>query len=312
MPSGSSENPWVIYGAIVANVSIAVAKFVASFFTGSAAMLSEGVHSLVDTGNQGLLLLGLHRSRRPADELHPFGHGREVYFSGLVVALILFGGGGGVSIYEGLLHLLDPVPLGDPWWSYGVLAASVVAEGTSWTIARRELRRSMGALPIMQALRDSKDPTVLTVLLEDSAALVGLAIAFLGVFLGHRYAAPRLDAAASILIGVVLIVVASFLAHESRGLLVGETAGAAVVGRIRRAASDDPAVASVLRVLTMHLGPSEVLVAMDVAFRRELTADEVAAAVARVERRTREAVAGVSYLFIEANAVGERRPAPGA
>lgn len=307
MPAGSSGNPFVIYGAIVANVSIACAKFVAAYFTGSAAMLSEGVHSLVDTGNQGLLLLGMRRSARPADENHPFGHGRELYFWSLIVALILFGGGGGISIYEGLLHLVHPVPLRDPTWSYAVLGLSVVAEGISWSIARREFRQAMGPIPLWRALQETKDPTVLTVLLEDTAALAGLVIAFVGILLAHRFEAPRLDGGASILIGLVLIAVATFLARESRGLLVGETASATAVRRIREAATADPAVNRVLRLLTMHLGPHELLVAMDVVFQSELSADGVAAAVARVERDVRATSDDVSYVFIEAGGVGERR-----
>jgi cation diffusion facilitator family transporter len=305
MPSGSSSHPFVIYGAIAANVVIACAKFVAAYVTGSAAMLSEGVHSLVDTGNQGLLLFGIHRSKLPADQNHPFGHGRELYFWGLVVALILFGGGGGVAIYEGVLHVLHPMPLGDPTWAYAVLTVGVLAEGTSWTIAFREFRRTMGPIPLWEALQESKDPTVVTVLLEDTAALAGLVLAFAGILLAHSLHDPRLDGAASILIGLVLVVAATFLARDARGLIVGETASATSVRRIRAAAAAEMAVRDVLRVLTMHLGPHEVLVAMDVTFRPELSAEGVAEAVARMERSVRAASADVTQVFIEARAVGE-------
>ena len=219
------ERPIVVYAAIAANFGIAIAKFVAAALTGSSAMISEGIHSLVDTGNQGLLLLGLRQSRRPPDVEHPFGYGKELYFWSLIVAIVIFGVGGGVSIYEGITHILDPSPLEDPLVNYIVLGLAFVLEGASWVVALREV--SSQTTPdegLVTTIRTAKDPSVITVLLEDSAALVGLMIAAVGIYLSHALEDPRIDGMASLAIGGVLVLVALFLAAEARGLLVGERA----------------------------------------------------------------------------------------
>jgi cation diffusion facilitator family transporter len=249
-------------------------------------MISEGIHSLVDTGNQGLLLLGIHRSRTPADEEHPFGHGKELYFWSLIVAILLFGVGGGMSLYEGITHVLDPVPLEDPTIAYIVLAIAFLLEGTSWTIAAREMVGEAGQEGILDALRSSKDPSVVTVLLEDSAALVGLIVAAAGIFLGHQLEEPRLDGVASILIGTILAFVAIFLAIEARGLLIGERAEPEVIVRIGELAESDPRVEQVERIRTMHLGPSHVLVTMRAVFA-DLDGAEMARAIEEIEERIR-------------------------
>ena len=309
MSSGSSERPITVYGAIAANTVIAVSKFAAGITTGSSAMLSEGIHSVVDTGNQLLLLLGIHRSKRPADELHPFGHGKELYFWSLIVAILLFGLGGGMSIYEGITHLEHPAVIQDPTWNYVVLGIAFVAEGTSWAIAWKKLldNRKQGQ-GLWQVLRASKNPAVFVVVAEDSAALAGIFVAFLGVLLGHSLQNPYLDGAASIVIGLILAAVAGFLAYESRDLLVGEAADADVLQSVRRLAEADPAVVGVSRPLTMHFGPEQVLLNLDIEFRPDLSAAEITAAVDRLEAGIREERPSIKRIFIETEALrGDRQ-----
>lgn len=303
MASDASENPVVVYAAIAANLIIAAAKFVAAYFSGSSAMLSEGIHSLVDTGNESLLLLGIQRSRKPADDLHPFGHGMELYFWSLIVAIALFGIGGGMSFYEGVTHLQHGVAVADPRWSYAVLAIAFVAEGTSWTIALRRLLKERQGRSLWHTIRYSKDPSVYTVLAEDSAALLGVVVAFLGVFIGHRFKVPYADGGASIVIGMILAAVALFLAYESRSLLMGESADTRVVQRIRKLAQADPAVLHVLRPLTMYFGPREVLLNLEVEFQPDLSAHEVAAAVDRLESQIRHEEPAIKRIFIEAESL---------
>lgn len=301
-----------IYAAIVGNFLIAVTKFVAAAASGSSAMLSEGVHSLVDTGNGGLLLLGLRRSRREPDAAHPYGYGKEVYFWTLVVAMLIFAGGGGVAVYEGIRHLRHPAELGDPTMSYVVLALAVLFEGFAWTVAYLEFGRLKGERGWWEAIRKEKDPTAFAVLLEDSAALVGLLVAGAGIWLSHRFGEARLDGAASVLIGLVLAGVAAVLAREARGLLVGESAEPKTVERIRRIAGADGAVEEVLRVLTMYVGPERMILNLDLRFRSELDAQGVARAVDRIEGRIREEIPAVRWIFVEAEALKRRADADGA
>jgi len=304
MPSGSSERPITVYGAIAANAVIAVSKFAAGIISGSSAMLSEGIHSVVDTGNELLLLLGIHRSKKPADSLHPFGYGKELYFWSLIVAILLFGLGGGMSIYEGISHLRHPAEIRDPTWNYVVLGIAFVAEGTSWAIALKKLlEKKKEGQGLWQALRASKNPAVFVVLAEDSAALAGILVAFLGVLLGHRLRNPYLDGAASIVIGLILTAVAGFLAYESRDLLVGESADEDVVQSIRKLAEADPAVVGVSRPLTMHFGPDQVLLNLDIEFRPNLSARDVTAAVDRLETNIRKERPSIKRIFIEAESL---------
>jgi cation diffusion facilitator family transporter len=307
MSSGGSERPITVYGAIASNLVIAAAKFFAAFVSGSSAMLSEGIHSVVDTGNELLLLLGVHRSRKPADDMHPFGHGQELYFWSLIVAILLFGLGGGMSSYEGISHLQHPIDIRDPTWNYVVLGVAFVAEGTSWVVALRKLlEKKKEGQSFWRALRNSKNPAVYTVLAEDSAALAGIVVALLGVFFGHRLHNPSLDGAASIVIGAILVTVALFLVFESRDLLLGESADADIVQEIRKLAESDPAVLRVSRPLTMHFGPDQVLLNLDIEFRPELSAAEVTAAVDRVEARIRTARPNIRRIFIEAESLKGR------
>jgi cation diffusion facilitator family transporter len=299
-----------VYGAAAANLAIAAIKFVAAAITGSSAMMSEGIHSLVDTGNQGLLLLGIRNSRRPPDPRHPFGHGKELYFWSLVVAILLFGLGGGMSFYEGVTHLQHPTPLRDPTANYVVLGFAMAFETVSFAIAWRELGAARGQ-PLWAAVRGSKDPAVFVVVLEDAAALAGLVVAFLGVFLGHRLRNETADAIASMVIGLILCAVAVFLVYETKGLLVGESARAEVVSGVRELVARDAAVEAVAHPLTMHLGPEEVLLNLEVRFRHHLSAAEVAGAVQRLEARIRQQHPEIKRIFIEAHGL-VRAGEPGA
>jgi cation diffusion facilitator family transporter len=309
MPSAPSERTITVYGAMAANAVIAASKFAAAIISGSSAMLSEGIHSVVDTGNELLLLLGIHRSEKPADALHPFGYGKELYFWSLIVAILLFGLGSGMSIYEGISHIRHPAVIRDPTWNYVVLGIAFVAEGTSWAIALKKLlEKKKKGHGVWQALRDSKNPAVFVVLAEDSAALAGIVVAFLGVLLGHRLRNPYLDGAASIIIGLILTAVAGFLAYESRDLLVGESADAEVVQSIRKLAEADPAVVGAARPLTMHFGPDQVLLNLDIEFRPNLSASEVAAAVDRLEASIRREQPSIKRIFIEAESLKGSEP----
>lgn len=296
----AEESPVVILAALGANLGIAVVKFIAAAVTGSSAMLSEGIHSLVDTGNEGLLLIGVQRSRRPPDENHPFGYGKALYFWTLIVAILVFAVGGGMSTYEGIRHLLSPRPVADPTWSYVVLGVAAVFEAGRWLVAYRKVRSGGRGQSLWRTIHRSKDPTTFTVLLEDSAALVGLLLAFLGILLGEVLGNPYLDGVASICIGVVLAAVAVLLISESRGLLLGEGGDPELLASIGRIAAAEPGVRQLQRPLTMYFGPREVLLNMEVHFREELSAAEIAATVARIERAIRAAHPEVKRIFIEA------------
>jgi cation diffusion facilitator family transporter len=297
----------VIFTAIAGNLSIAAIKFVAAAFTSSSAMLSEGVHSLVDTGDGLLLLLGERRSRRPPDATHPFGHGKELYFWTLIVAILIFTGGGGLSIYEGMHHLIHPRSLVHLSWNYVVIGLSMILEGWSWHTAYREVQKAAAGQGILKTIHDSKDPTTFTVLLEDTAALVGLLLALIGVFLSHQLGKPYFDAVASILIGVCLAAVAAVLAYESRGLLVGESADARMVKRIRSIAQADPAVEKVQRPMSMYFGPHEVLLALRVQFDTHLSSQDVVNAIERLERTIQRQYPDVKRIYIETASLAEER-----
>jgi cation diffusion facilitator family transporter len=305
----AAGRPKAVYAAIAGNLAIAAIKFIAAAFTGSSAMLAEGVHSLVDTGNGALILLGLRLSRRPADARHPFGHGKELYFWTLVVAIIIFGVGGGISFYEGIRHLREPGPVENLAWAYGVLAASFVFEGYSWMVAVREFRREVAGQPWLAAIRASKDPTNFTVLFEDTAALLGLVVALAGVYAADRFGNPYLDGVASIVIGVILAAVAVFLAAESKGLLIGEAVDAEISASVRKIAEGEPRVRRALRLLTMHLSPQEVLLALELEFQPGPSAADAAAAVERIDRAIRAAHPEIKHIFIEAQSLKGSVPA---
>ena len=294
-----AESRIAIYGAMGANLAIAITKFIAAGVTGSSSMMSEGIHSLVDTGNGALLLVGLKQSQKPASPAHPFGRGKELYFWSLIVGVLIFGLGGGVSFYEGILHVREPAPLEDPTWNYVVLACAFVFESISLALAWRQFKTERGPGTLWHALRASKDPTTFTVLAEDSAALAGLVIAAIGVFASHFFDEPALDGVASMAIGVLLAGVAVLLIRESRGLLVGEGVSPALAREIRDLATAEDAVHRAGPVLSMYVGPDDVLVTFDVHVRPELTSGDVADAVQRIQQRIREHCPAVTRLYIE-------------
>jgi cation diffusion facilitator family transporter len=302
VPSRSSRK--VVYTALAANVAIAIFKYVAAVFTRSSAMLAEAVHSTVDAGNELLLLLGMRRSLRPADELHPYGHGKVLYFYSLLVAVYIFGLGSGLAIYQGISHLRHPELPTHFAWNYMVLALAAVLDFYSWQISYRELQaRKHPKESTWDEIIGSKDPTIFTVFLEDSAALAGTFAAFLGIFLGHVLHNPYLDPAASIVIGLVLAGVAFLLGRESGALLVGERTNRGRIRRVKQIIQADPAVEDVGDVLTMQLGPDQVLLTVDIKFRRGLDVQELEAAIDRIENRIREAEPTIGRIFLEADSL---------
>lgn len=295
-----------IYAAIAANVAIAVTKFVVAGITGSSAMLSEGIHSAVDTFNGVLLLVGLKLSQRPATPEHPFGHGKELYFWSLIVAVLIFGVGGGLSFYEGVQHVLHPEPMRNPVWNYVVLGVAAVFEGSSLAIALRQFLKQAGDTPFWEALHRSKDPTTYTVLAEEAAALVGLLVAAVGIALSYRFDKPEWDGVASLLIGLLLAGVAVALIRESRGLLIGEGIRPETARAIRSLALEQPKVRDAGRILSMYIGPDDVLVTMDLDFDDGTEAADAAAAIAAVERQVRDRYPMIKRLFIEAGTAPAR------
>ncbi|KXF79010.1 cation transporter [Paramesorhizobium deserti] len=294
--SGSRK---VIYAALIGDLLVTLTKFGAAVFTGSSAMLSEGVHSLVDTGNGVLLLFGLHRAGRPADSGHPFGYGRELYFWSFIVALLVFALGAGVSFYEGVRHILNPEPMSNPLVNYVVLGLSFLFEAWAWLVAFEEFRRTKGSYSYLTTFRRSKDSMVFTVLFVNSADLLGLIFAFLGIVTAHMFDMPVLDGVASICIALVLATTAISLALESKGLLIGEAAVPEVQAEILAVAQADRDVRKVNDVLTVHLGPEEILTALSVEFRDRLTASGIEKCVDRIETRLRSRRPDVTLLFVK-------------
>jgi cation diffusion facilitator family transporter len=297
-----------IYASIVANVVIAATKLIAASMTASSAMVAEGVHSLVDASDGTLLLIGRRRSMRPPDASHPFGHGKELYFWTLIVAVVFFAVGGGMSVYEGIMHLLHPEPMRDPTVNYVVLGISAVIDGSSFIIALRTLRREAPGQSIWHVVTHGKDPSLFTVVLEDLADLTGLTLAFLGVWLGHRLTNPYLDGVASILIGLLLAGVALVLVSQSRSLLVGSRASDDVMQAVKAAAAVDPNIEFAADPLTMQLGPNEVLLAVRLRFAPHLSRAEIGAAIRAFEDRVRAARPDVRYISVEP--VPAQKPSP--
>jgi cation diffusion facilitator family transporter len=290
----------VIYAALIGNALIAVTKFAAASITRSSAMLSEAIHSLVDTGNQVLLLYGLSRSKKPADEEFPFGHARELYFWSFVVAIMIFAVGAGISIYEGVRHTLHPEPMGSPHVNYIVLGLAMLFEGAAWLFALREFKKHKGRRGFLQAVHEGKDPSLFVVLFEDSAAMLGLMVAFIGVLLTDLTGILYFDGVASIVIGLILGATAAWLAYETKGLLIGESANPEVVECIREIAGGHPQIEQVNEVLTMHMGPEDILVNLSVDFVDTTTAEQIEDIVAAMDRRLKEKIPEVKRVFVEA------------
>ncbi|CAM0999825.1 Cation transport protein [Rhodanobacter sp. Root179] len=297
MPASGSHK--VVLVALGGNLMIAIAKFVAAGITGSSAMLSEGVHSLVDTVNELLLLYGLRRAARPADRTHPFGYGRELYFWSFIVALLVLAMGAGVSFYEGVMHIRQPEPVARPLMNYLVLAVSFVFEGSSWWVALREFRARKGRLGYFEAFRLSKDPATFTVLLEDSAALLGLLVALARLVSAQLLAQPVLDGVASIGIAAVLSLSALLLARETKGLLIGEPAHPVVGEAILAIAAGDAGVRCANGVLTVQMGPSQVVATLSAEFEDALTTPQIEACINRIEKQAKQAHPEIVSLFIK-------------
>ena len=290
----------VIFAALAGNLIIAAIKFVASFITGSSAMLSEAIHSVVDTGNQVLLLYGIRAAARSPDDSHPFGYGMELYFWTFVVAILIFALGSGISIYEGVVKVMEPHPIQNPEINYIVLGAAMIFEGVAWTIAVKEFRKVKGTRGWIEEVRYSKDPTIFTVLFEDSAAMAGLMVAFAGIAAAQFLGLALLDGVASIGIGLILAGTAALLAYESKGLLIGEAASREVVTGIRDIIARQGGILSINEVLTMHLGPRDVLVNISIDFHGGLTSDEVETAITTMEHAIKTTYPQVTRIFIEA------------
>ena len=298
----------VVFAALGGNVAVAAVKFAASFYTGSSAMLSEAVHSLVDTGNQALLLLGMRQAARRPTSGHPFGHGLLLYFWSFIVAVMVFGLGAGVSAIEGVDRILHPAPLSNVWVNYAVLGAGVLIEGTTLALGLREFRRSKGRRGWFDALRHSKDPSIFTVVLEDSAALLGLLAAFSGLLLAQVLHAPVFDGVASLVVSALLACAAWLLARECHGLLAGEAAAPEVCESVRRLAGR-AGVRRVNDLLSMHFGPSEVLLALSLEFDPGLSAGDVHDTVTQIEQAIQAAHPEMTRIFIEAQRTREHRAA---
>lgn len=298
--AGSNASKKVVYAAFLGNALIAATKFAASAFTGSSAMLSEAIHSLVDTGNQLLLLFGMGRASRPADRDHPFGYGMELYFWSFVVAILLFSLGAGFSIYEGIDKLRFPHAVSDPLVNYIVLGFAMVFEGIAWTVAFREFRKRIGSRSYFAAIRHSKDPVVFVVLFEDTAAMLGLMVAFAGVFLSVHLNNPQFDAAASVVIGLILAVTAILLVIECKGLLIGEGANRTVVDGIEKIVTDQPGILQVNELLTIHMGPEDILLNLSLDFADDLSSADVERSISIMEQNIKATFPDVRRVFIEA------------
>lgn len=294
----------VVYAALAGNLAIAVSKFIAAAISSSSAMMSEAIHSTVDTANELLMLVGMHRAAKPPSPKHPFGHGREIYFWSFIVSLLIFALGGGLSLLEGWQHIRNPGPLSSAAWSYAVLGISAVFEGASWIIGTREFhRRRKVSKTFWEQFQRSKDPTVFTVILEDSAALMGIAIAFAGIWAAHHWQLPMLDGIASLLIGGLLIVVAYLLGREVMDLLIGEAADPEVLRQINQIVAADPDVETAGYPLTTQLAPNQIVLNMDLRFRNGLDRDGIESAIDRLEAAIREKLPEVTRIFLEAESL---------
>ena len=299
MVLGMASSNKSIYSALAANLLIAVTKFIAGIISNSAAMIAEGVHSLVDTANQLLLLLGLHQSKKKPDARHPFGYGKELYFYSFIVSILIFGLGGGVSIYQGITHIIHPDMPGNPTWSYVVLCSSVVFEGTSFIISAKEFNKLRGDQTWWQAVTNSKDPSTFLVLFEDGAAVIGLFIVMICLFVGHRYHLNYLDGVASLLVGLLLIGVSIILARESRSLLMGEGIRKETKVRIAQIVEHDADVLKLMHILSTYQSPSEILLMLIVAFKPNLSTEQINEAISLIRNRVKDEYSLIHFVIIQ-------------
>jgi len=289
----------VIYAALIGNSLISVTKFGAAIATGSSAMLSEAIHSVVDTGNQCLLLYGIKRSKRPPDDAHPFGYGAEIYFWSFVVAILIFGLGAGISFYEGVQKLMQPHPISDPHINYIVLSAAMVFEAIAWWIAYKEFGKVRGNFGLFEAVQRSKDPTIFTVLFEDTAAMLGLVAAMIGIACADKLGIVWADGAASVAIGVILAGTAAIMAYETKGLLIGESASQDMRQGVRGIVGRTKDVRHINELRTMHLAPNDILVALSLDFQDNLKAGRVEETIFKLEQDIKARFPDVKRLFIE-------------
>jgi cation diffusion facilitator family transporter len=297
-----SSSRTAIVAALIGNLLIAVTKGIAAAMTGSSAMLSEAVHSVVDTGNEVLLLYGQKQSAKPADRRHPFGYGRELYFWCFVVALLIFAVGAGVSIYEGVVHFRHPEPISQPWINYMVLGLAFLFEGGSWTFAWKAFAEARGDHGFWESIRESKDPTSFMVLFEDSAALAGIVIAAIGTWLSIHLGDPRIDGISSMLIGAVLAAVAVLLARESKELLIGERAAPELSDAIRQTVAEEPCVLDVVEIVTTQMAPDQVIATLGIDIVDSLRVPEVEELIHRIENRVRQRFPQLYRVFIRPEA----------
>ena len=288
----------VIITALAANVGIAIAKFIAAGITGSSAMITEGVHSLVDSTNHVLLLYGTKRSQKPADAMHPLGYGRELYFWSFIVAILVFALGAGVSLYEGVLHILHPEPTSDPTVAFIVLGVAAALEGWSTWEAMKQFNQSRGTKSMVRAVRDTKDAPTLIVLLENGGAMAGLAVAALGIALAHWTGDPVWDGIASVLIGLILGLIAIFLLVEAKGLLIGESADPAMLEAIRACAAAHAGVVGVKDVIAVHQAPEMVISIINANFEDTMTARDVEQVVCDIERAVAAQFPTVTRVYV--------------
>jgi cation diffusion facilitator family transporter len=296
--AGTSKK--VIYAALAGNTLIAITKFAAAAITGSSAMFSEAIHSTVDTGNQGLLLHGMRRAQKPPSSRFPFGHGKEVYFWSFAVAILIFAVGSGVSLYEGIIHTLHPEPIGNPLINYIVLGLALVFEGLAWFFAFNEFTKTKGKWGYIAAVHRGKDPTMFVVLFEDSAALLGIIVAFAGVILVDKAGILIFDGIASIIIGFILGGTAIWLAYETKGLLIGESANEEVVKGIRDIILKFDSINNINEVLTMHMGPDFILLNISIDFRDEIPASDLENIIAEIDMQIKKSFPTIKRIFVEA------------
>jgi cation diffusion facilitator family transporter len=299
-----SSSKRVIYAALAGNFMVALTKFGAAWWTGSSAMLSEAIHSLVDTSNQVLLLYGIHRAAIPADAEHPLGHGRELYFWSFIVALLMFMLGACVTFYEGVSHIVNPHAMVDAHINYIVLGCSALFEGATWAIALKEFRKTKGGAGYLEAFVHSKDPPSYMVLFEDTAALLGLFIAFAGTLAAQLLAMPVLDGVAAIGISLVLGTTAILLARESKDLLIGEPASPRVCQAIVEIAKGISGIERANVVFTVHLSPDQIVAALSLEFADSLTTPEIEEKVLTLERTIHEVLPDVVAIFIKPQTMG--------
>jgi cation diffusion facilitator family transporter len=294
-----AKNHASIYSALIADIFIAITKFIAGGYTNSSSMISEGIHSLVDTSNQLLLLYGLKRSKKPADKLRPFGYGKELYFWSFIVSILIFGLGGGLSVYQGIIHILHPEPLGNPFWNYMVLAFSFLFDGASFAIAIKEFNKARQQTPFWKAVVKSKDPSSFLVLFEDGAAVFGLIIVFVLMLLSHSLNVPMLDGVASLLVGLLLICSSMILARESRSLLMGEGIAPETQKKIKELVEKDEAIINVSNILSTYQSPEEVILMLMVRFKHNLESDEISAAIHRIRDIIKDKFPLVEFVLIQ-------------